>query len=203
WLPGCMALFFVFTVIYFGLKQHETVINRLRAELQNEALLDQLNEANNRLGMRNDELQHRTEVVKRAQVEARHRAGLFASHVERTLLPVIECDRDFRILEWNQAASTTFGYRNDEVADRNLGELLFPSDRQAQIPVFIEKLFRDNQPTMISMALMTRSGQRLPAYLYVTPIVGEDKTPLRIAVIVTESFTEAGNGSRLKGVKQG
>jgi PAS domain S-box-containing protein len=185
---GVMSLFFVCTVLYFSRKQHLLERSRLQTEMENEQLLDQISEANGQLGMRNEELRFRAEVVSRAQLEARRRANMLSTHVERTLLPVIECDREFAIVDWNEAARLTFGYSLVDVRGLNLGELLFLPERQGNIKPFVAKLFRDNQPTTVDQFAVTRTGQRIPARFYVTPVVGEDGTPLRIAVIVTEAY---------------
>ncbi len=196
WLPGIMALFFTFTVIFFGLRHHRTVTARLIVELRYKALLASLGNSNSQLGQENDALKYRTEMVKRAQLQASSSAAILSSHVERTLLPVIECDANFAVVSWNAAASHVLGYGADEARGRNLGELLFPPERQANIRAFIDKLFRDDRPTTIEMFAITRTGQRIPARFYVTPIVAEDRTPLRIAVIITDAYAEANHRSR-------
>ena len=195
WLPGFMALFFIFTVIFFGLRHHHTVTSRLIVELRYKALLTSMGESNSQLGHQNNELKYRSEVVKRAQLEASSSAAILARHVDRTLLPVIECDAQFSVLSWNAAAAHVLGYGAAEARGRNLGELLFPPERQANIRAFIEKLFRDDKPTTIDMFAITRTGQRIPVRFYVTPIMTEDRTPLRIAVIVTDAYAESSGRS--------
>jgi len=187
---GIMSIFFVFTVLYFARKQYFTERERLLFAIENESLLEKVNSTNSELGVRNEELKFRAEVVSRAQLEARRRANILASHVERTLLPVIECDSSFCVVEWNEAARMTLGYSLGEVRGRNLGELLFPPERHGNIKPFVAKLFRDNQPTTVDLFAITRSGQQIPARFYVTPIIAEDGSPLRIAVIVTEAYGE-------------
>ncbi len=190
WLTGSMALFFVFTVLYFSYKQYRAVANRLSLELRNEALVAKLNDANSELGEQNNALKHRTAVVKRAQIEQRGRASILASHVEKTLLPVIECDAQFGIVSWNDAASQLLGYRVEEVCGQNLGELFFPPERQGNLPAFVKKLFEDGQATIVDMPLVNRNLQRIPLRFYITPISADDHTPLRIAIIMVENYAE-------------
>ncbi len=59
-LGGCMALFFVFCVLYFSYKQHLFVACRLKVELENEDLLAQLRETNLTLGRSIQEITSRT-----------------------------------------------------------------------------------------------------------------------------------------------
>ena len=195
WLPGIMALFFIFTVMYFSFKQHRAVANRLSLELQNEALVEKLNSYNSELGEQNDQLKHRSAVVKVAQLDQRRRAGILSSHIERTLLPVIECDSRFNIVTWNDASFCLLGYRIDEVCGQNFGELFFPPERRSNINAFVEKLFQEDCATTIDMMLVTRSQQRVPVRFYVTPILADDHSPLRIAVIITENYSELKRGN--------
>ena len=196
WLPGIMALFFIFTVIFFGLRHHHTVTRRLIVELRYKALLAGLGESNSQLGHQNDELKYRTEIVKRAQLQASSNAAILASHVDRTLLPVIECDANFAVVSWNGAAAHVLGYGANEARGRNLGELLFPPERQGNIRAFIDKLFRDDKPTTIDMFVITRTGQRIPVRFYVTPIMTENRAPMRIAVIITDAYSESSHRTR-------
>ncbi len=196
WLAGSMALFFVFCVIFFGFRHHRTVTNRLIVELRYKDLVARMGDSNFQLDQENNELKYRSEMVKRAQQQASSSAAILSSHVERTLLPVIECDANFNILSWNGAAVHVLGYGVDEARGRNLGELLFPPERQTNIRAFIDKLFRDDKATTIDMFAITRTGQRLPVRFYVTPIMAEDRTPLRIAVIITDAYTESSHRSR-------
>ena len=195
WLPGIMAMFFIFTVIFFGLRHHQTVTKRLIVELRYKALLASMGESNSQLGHQNSELKYRTEIVKRAQLEASSNAAILARHVDRTLLPVIECDANFAVVSWNAAAAHVLGYGANEARGRNLGELLFPPERQVNIRAFIDKLFRDDKPAMIDIFAVTRTGQRIPVRFYVTPIMTEERMPLRIAVIITDAYAESSHRS--------
>jgi PAS domain S-box-containing protein len=190
WLPGTMALFFMWAVAYFGFKQHQSIVARLRLQLQNEALLAKLSANNMQLGDENIQLREHTQVVARAGEQARRQAEVLASHLEQTLLPVIECDPSLGIIEWNSAAEALLGYRADEVRGNNMGLLLFPQERQGNINTFLEKLFRDRQPMMIEFPAVTKFGERVPVRYYVTPIFSADGGSLRISVIITESYFE-------------
>lgn len=201
-ITGSMALFFVFTVLFYAHKQHDIIADRLKIELQHEAVIALANEANVSLAQDNNELKHRSEVVKRAQQDAHNRVQLLATHVERTLLPVLECDRYMNVLEWNEAAEVMLGYRLTDVRGQNLATLLLPPEKLSNVTPFIEKLFADNRANIIDTLVKTREGQRIPMRLYVTPILAAEGVPLRIAVIMTENYTNANfhSGSRYRAV---
>lgn len=192
WLSGTMALFFIGCMLYMGYPMHKRVVERLRYELENQALLERLSAYNNELGNQNNELKTRSDAVLRSGEEARRQADALASHVQQTLLPVITCTPTFRIVEWNDAAQALLGYRAAEVVGDSMGELLFPSERRTNIEPYLQKLFRDKQPSMIEFPAVARDGQKIPVRYYVTPIFGDGGEPLRISVIIIESYAELG-----------
>jgi PAS domain S-box-containing protein len=192
WLSGTMALFFIGCMLYMGYPMHKRVVERLRYELENQALLERLSAYNDELDSQNNELKTRTDEVARSGEAARRQADALASHVQQTLLPVITCTPELRIVEWNDAAAELLGYRAPEVIGDSMGELLFPSERRANIGPYLHKLFRDKQPSMIEFPAVARDGQKIPVRYYVTPIFTENGEPLRISVIIIESYAELG-----------
>ena len=147
---------------------------------------------NSELGNQNDELKTQSDAVIRSGQEARRQADALASHVQQTLLPVITCTPEFRIIEWNDAAEALLGYRASEVVGDSMGELLFPAERRTNIATYLQKLFRDKQPSMIEFPAVARDGQHVPVRYYVTPIFGDHGEALRISVIIIESYAELG-----------
>ncbi len=192
WISGTMALFFIAGMLCMAYPMHKRVVERLSYELENHALLERLSAYNNELDHQNIELKTRTDAVLRSGEEARRQADALASHVQQTLLPVITCSPEFRIVEWNDAAEALLGYRATEVVGDNMGELLFPDERRTNIGPYLHKLFRDKQPSMIEFPAVARDGQKIPVRYYVTPIFGENGEPLRISVIIIESYVEQG-----------
>jgi PAS domain S-box-containing protein len=192
WVSGTMALFFIVGMLWMAYPMHKRVVERLSYELENQALLERLSAYNNELDHQNIELKSRTDAVLRSGEEARRQADVLASHVQQTLLPVITCTPEFRIVEWNDAAEALLGYRATEVVGDNMGELLFPDERRANIGPYLHKLFRDKAPSMIEFPAVARDGQKIPVRYYVTPIFGEGGEPLRISVIIIESYVEQG-----------
>ena len=71
-LGGCMALFFVFCVLYFSFKQHRIVACRLQVELENEDLLAQLRETNSTLGRSIQEIRSRTATGQHEKSESKN-----------------------------------------------------------------------------------------------------------------------------------
>jgi PAS domain S-box-containing protein len=190
WIAGTMATFFLLCIIFLGIEVHGRVKQRLQFELENRALLEKLSAYNDELGSQNQELKHRSEIVLRAEEEARRHAEVLSTHVQQTLLPVIACDAEFRILDWNQAAEELLGYAAEEVRGDNMGQLLFPVERRANIGPYVSKLFADRHPTMVEFPAIARDGQSIPVRYYLTPIYGTHGEPLRVSVIIIESYGE-------------
>ncbi len=190
WLPGVMALILMGFMTSFAFSVHKTVIERLRLELQNKALLEQFAAHSEELGSVNADLKRQSDAVVRAEKEARLEADALSSHVEQTLLPVITCSPEFRIVDWNDAAHKLLGYRAEEVVGDNLGELLFPEERRGNIKPYLAKLFADRQPSMIEFPAVARDGEHIPMRYYVTPIVGTNGVPRRISVILIETYAD-------------
>ncbi len=82
WLSGSMALFFVFCVLYFSVKQHKIVARRLKVELENEDLLTQLRETNLTLGRSMQEIISRT--GQHPKYDAKPRSGVADVSMPRT-----------------------------------------------------------------------------------------------------------------------
>lgn len=189
WIGGSMALFFVFCVLYFGFKQHALVETRLALELESETLLHDTLKTNKTLHNANSELQLVTTVERRARSAATDRAALLKDHVDRTLLPVIECDRDFKIVAQNNAAETLLGYRFRELSGQFLSDMLMPSDAHARDQATIERAIEQDRASTILTTIKSRSGKHIPARLYVTPMHIEGGAPMRVGVIIAPYAT--------------
>ncbi|MBL8524472.1 MAG: PAS domain S-box protein [Betaproteobacteria bacterium] len=183
WLGGGMALFFIFCVLFFSWKQYHIVAARLIVELDNEELLKRSLESNRSLSDTNLQLRYQSESEQRAKQEARHRAQQLGTHVARTLLPVIEIDRHHNIVEWNEAAEKTLGFRFNEVSGQRLTSLLLPAERMLRDRPALEHSFGEDRASSIDTVMQTKRGTRMPAHLYITPMRVEDGVPVRVGVI--------------------
>lgn len=102
--------------------------------------------------------------------EARNRAIL-----EAALDCIITIDQDGRIIEFNPAAETTFGYRRDEIIGRDLMETLYPptaGDRQRES---LEEFHRIGEAGSMlgrrfEQTMLRRDGEKFPAELSMQPV---------------------------------
>jgi PAS domain S-box-containing protein len=193
WIAGSIAIFMFGAIVYMAEKQYHIIRRRILSEMENEQHRMAAEERNTTLGVRLKKLEHRTEVVKRAQVEARRRAATLGLHMETTLLPVIECDINGRIIEWNPAAEETFGYRHADLADVSLSDLVTASDTNVDWKTFFEVALNRKAPTSIDVFMRAADGNRQAVRLYLTPIDIDgkpDKKAARAAIIVTNTSSE-------------
>ena len=188
-LACAMGLFFFGTVCYFAHRQYGIVAQRLQIEIDNETNARRLTDSNSAMGQHYDELKHRAEVIKRSQVEARRRARVLAAHVENTLLPVIEFDDRYRVIEANQAALESLGVSDSGARNRDIGEFFIAADLLETAVQAAARSMASAHPLAISAFLVGSDQQRHPVQLYFTPICMDPGTPSRLAVIVTDAPT--------------
>ncbi len=188
-LAGVLSLFMLASVIYLAEIQHQAVRRRLLLEMDSDERLRQASEENNTLGQSVRKLEHRAEVVKRAQIEARRRAEALETHVRQTLLPVIECDHLGRIIEWNDAATNAFGYLPTEVSEQNLSSFVATADAQQDWSSFLSTTLNQDRASVIDAVVTKPDGTRVPTRLFVTPI-GMDGRAMRAAIIATDPYGE-------------
>lgn len=108
--------------------------------------------------------------------EARNRAIL-----EAALDCIITIDQDGRIIEFNPAAETTFGYRRDEIIGRDLMETLFPPTARDRQRESLEEFHRIGEPGSMlgrrfEQTMLRRDGEKFPAELSMQPVPLEGTT---------------------------
>ena len=190
---GLLSLLLFGSIIYMAERQHRIVRARILSEMEDEMFRRRAEETNTSLGQNLQRLEHRTEVVKRSQIEAKRRAAILVSHVESTLLPVIECAHNGRIIEWNLAAEIAFGYTAHEASQMGIQSMVKASEPAYNWTTFFETTLNAKSPGALDVFIAARDGTRREARLYVTPIDIDgqvDKQAMRAAIIVTNLPSE-------------
>ncbi len=206
WIAGSISMLMMGSIIYMAELQYEIIRARLSSEMENEQHRLEAAENTTSLGADLQKLEHRTMVVKRAQVEAKRRAETLACHMESTLLPVIECDQRGQIIEWNAAAERAFGYRHSELAETTLNSMVSPVEPNASWTTFFDTTLNLKQPGALDVFVRTNDGGPIAARLYVTPIDIDGDTGKkagRAAIIVTNIPTEISQRRAEKSVSNG
>lgn len=183
---GSACMVFTIAILYLAEVQHRIIRARLLLEIEGDEQLKMAADENSTLGMNIKKLEHRTEVVKRAQIEARRRADSLAHHMQHTLLPVIECDQYGRIIEWNEAAERTFGYRLTDLTAVSMDNLVAAAESHQDWASFLASALNRKQAGAIDAFVQASDGGRIPARLYVTPIDIDNTRSTRAAIIATD-----------------
>ena len=106
-------------------------------------------------------------------------------HVERTPLGVIEWNTDFRVVDWNPAAETIFGYSRAEALGKHAEELFAPEGERRRMRRSWEDLLAHHDGHRTSNQHRTKSGETVLCDWYNTPLVFEG-TVLGVASLVQD-----------------
>lgn len=182
---GSAALFLACATIFFAIKEHRMIEQRLKLQIQNRLLMHQSEHANSRLASENRNLAHRAAMrLKRAR-NAQTRAALLSQHFAQSPLPMLECDVDYRVLAINAAAERAFGCAQDDIVGHSmLDTLLADSVRDAGRDA-LAQFVSARTPGSFATQLQTQGGI-LKGTLHVTPLAPGDGTTARVAVIVSD-----------------
>lgn len=94
-----------------------------------------------------------------------------AAILSATTDAVIAMDLSGRITSWNRGAETMYGYGADEMIGESI-ERIVPADRLAQLDATTERVRRGERIEAIETERLTKSGERRPVSLSITPIYG-------------------------------
>jgi PAS domain S-box-containing protein len=107
------------------------------------------------------------DVTERAGAEARFRAI-----VETSLDAVVTMDAQGRITGWNPQAESTFGWREDEVLGRSLGEVIVPAGYRERHADGLRRYLTTGESSIlgrrIELSALHRDGHEFPVELAVT-----------------------------------
>ena len=133
---------------------------------------------------------HAEEAVRAS--ESRLRAML-----EAALDAVVTMDHQGRVIGWNHAAETTFGYEADEVIGREMADVIVPPSSAAAHRTGLARFLETEQPVILDKRLevtgMHKNGTEFPVELTITRI-SLPGTPDVHRLPARHHRTEAGGG---------
>lgn len=122
---------------------------------------------------------------KRKAEEARRLADQrFALHVQQTPLAVIEWDMDFRVSEWNLAATRTFGYTRDEAIGRHAADLIVPQVARQYMDGVWGRLLERKVGDRNTAENITKSGDLIVCEWYNNPLIDATGQVIGVASII-------------------
>ena len=114
-------------------------------------------------------------VARRHAEEAVHRSeSRLRAMLEAALDAVVSMDASGRVIGWNHAAETTFGYREDEAMGREMAELIVPPSLRAAHRKGLARFLETEQPVVLDRRLELtgrhKNGAEFPVELTITRI---------------------------------
>jgi PAS domain S-box-containing protein len=111
---------------------------------------------------------------RQAEDEVRASESRLRAMLEASLDAVVTMDHAGRVLGWNHAAVTRFGYRADEALGRDMGELIVPPEHRPAHRKGLARFLESGVPVILDRRLeltaMHRNGAQFPVELTITRI---------------------------------
>jgi len=98
-------------------------------------------------------------------------------HLQQTMFAVIEWDPDFRVREWNPAATAIFGYTREEAMGRHLGDLIVPRSILGDVEKVVDRLLEHSGGAFNTNENVTKDGRVIVCEWFNTPLIDEQGTP--------------------------
>jgi len=107
-------------------------------------------------------------------------------HVQQSMMGIIEWDTDLRVVEWNPAAESIFGYRREEAVGRHAKELILTPE----VFPFVDAVWRDllgrSGGTYSNNDNLTRDGRVITCDWLNTPLVGGEGRVIGVVSLVRD-----------------
>jgi PAS domain S-box-containing protein len=111
---------------------------------------------------------------RQAEEEVRASESRLRAMLEAALDAVVTMDHRGRILGWNHAAETTFGYRADEAIGRDMADLIVPEQLRAAHRKGLARFLETEHPVVLDRRLeltgLHKNGAEFPVELTITRI---------------------------------
>lgn len=148
--------------------------------LDAKALLEQ------RVLARTTKLEEEVRERKKAEEKIRLQAQHLSMHVQHTPLAVIEWSPDFKIVEWNKAAESIFGFSRNEALQKSPYELLLPPEEQEQIQTLWNKLSNQAGGIRSINTNLTKNKEIKTCEWFNTPLLNSNGETSGVASLVLD-----------------
>jgi len=109
-----------------------------------------------------------------------------ATHLQNTPVGAVSFDLDNRVVEWNPAAESIFGYTKEEALGRPVGELIVPGDMRDHVNQIFREARSGEGGLRSTNDNVTKSGRRIICNWYNTALYTVAGDLLGIASLVTD-----------------
>ena len=115
---------------------------------------------------------------KQAEETLRQSERKLSLHLQQTMFAVIEWDAEFRVTEWNPAATAIFGYSREEAMGRHVSELILPRSITEDIGKVMSHLLAQSGGTHNTNENVTKDGRVIVCEWINTPLIDERGTAI-------------------------
>jgi PAS domain S-box-containing protein len=122
---------------------------------------------------------------KQAEEEIRKSQQKLRIHFEHTPLAVIEWGMDFRVVSWNPAAESIFGYSREEAIGQH-ADFIVPAQFRAQVEQVWQQLIGQNGGIRSTNENVTKDGRVIFCEWYNTPLVDDSGRVLGVASLAQD-----------------
>jgi PAS domain S-box-containing protein len=111
--------------------------------------------------------------VRSANAALRISERKFATFFEQTMMGVIEWDKDFRVREWNPAASVIFGFSREEAIGRSAFDLVVPPESHGSANTILSDLLTGSGGQYSTNENVRKDGSRVTCEWFNTALKGK------------------------------
>jgi len=107
-------------------------------------------------------------------------------HIEHTPLGVIEWDKNFLVVEWNNSAEKIFGYSREEVIGKHPKSLILPEKVIPHVDEIWNFLITQDGGRRSTNENITKTGKKIICEWYNTPLINDNGDVIGAASLVEE-----------------
>ncbi len=119
-------------------------------------------------------------------------------HIQRTPLGVIEWDRDYRIVEWNNAAKEMFGFTKEEALGKHPAGFIVLEEMHQRIDQIWTDLIDKRGGERSTNVNMRKDGKLITCEWYNTPLIDDNGDVMGVASLVQDVTERVQNDKEKK-----
>jgi len=144
------------------------------------------------------QIRKKTHEIRAKNKELRTTSQLLSAHLLNTPLGAISWDLNYRIIEWNPAAETIFGWTKEEAIGKAANELIVPQDQKELFNGIFRDLLSGKGGTHSINENITKEGRRIVCDWYNTALKDENGNIKGIASLVSNITAQKETEQALK-----
>lgn len=153
---------------------HNDITERKKRELERKELLQELNEQNKNLKIRQRDLRAALHQVSTAEAALRQNEKRLENILLSAMDAVVTINQSGDVIMWNDMARQIFGYTSKEASGKNLAQLIIPAEHHNAHHKGMERFLSTGEGPLLNKRIETfghhKQGHILPLELSITPV---------------------------------